>query len=575
MRDALFLRFRLAVQFVLASSFVLGLLVTCSSVPAFAQTQPPPSFGEGFNPYGSFEGGDIDIVNVKDGLLNVRIPLVSYPQRGANLHANFYIIYKDTNYNATVNSNTRTTTYSLDPRSGIQIVSDIAPYYYHSTLNLTTHGSVAEPDGTTHPLEGGTQYQGVTVDGSAYTALYSAPSIPPCTIPSSPQIDFHDLVTDKRGVRYSFNCLANFVSALDPNGNKITGNVGSLPNGNLGFVSWTDSLGRVIPTPPVAQATVSQWGSTTDFSGCTGALPTQQAFLWTIPSLAAGSATYKVCMAGVAINLPNCSGASHCQTGAGAQRIQSIVLPNGKAWTFQWDSAAPGSSSFGFGNLVGIEFPTAGSISYKWLTGSGPQPGTVQTRTINANDSIGPQTTSYSFPAPACCSNPPYTTTSTDPLQNDIAHTFTALGGCAYYENITQYFQGTGSTRALLKTVQTDYQFSLVDTTCVSNYAGPYDSQTINIFPIRFTTTWPNGQVTKTERDYLLDVTFPASGEIPTSYGNIVAQREYDYASGAPGPLLRTTNYSFLYQSSANYKSANIVALPCLKTVYGPGSVPT
>jgi len=49
---------------------------------AGAQTPDDPAAEFGFKPYGSFTAGDIDSINLLNLNLNVRIPLVSYPQRG-------------------------------------------------------------------------------------------------------------------------------------------------------------------------------------------------------------------------------------------------------------------------------------------------------------------------------------------------------------------------------------------------------------------------------------------------------------------------------------------------------------
>ena len=44
---------------------------------------------EGIKLYGSFHGSDIDQVNLASGHLEVRIPLISYPQRGGKLSLSF------------------------------------------------------------------------------------------------------------------------------------------------------------------------------------------------------------------------------------------------------------------------------------------------------------------------------------------------------------------------------------------------------------------------------------------------------------------------------------------------------
>jgi hypothetical protein len=52
------------------------------------QAQAPASLEQGFRAYGSYEGSDIDSVNLSSGSLELHIPLLSYPQRG-NLAISF------------------------------------------------------------------------------------------------------------------------------------------------------------------------------------------------------------------------------------------------------------------------------------------------------------------------------------------------------------------------------------------------------------------------------------------------------------------------------------------------------
>jgi RHS repeat-associated protein len=144
----------------------------------------------------------------------------------------------------------------------------------------------------------------------------------------------------------------------------------------------------------------------------------------------------------------------------------------------------------------------------------------------------------------------------TSPTGDDTAHTFTTTP-CAPYEISAKYYQGSYSSGALLKTVTTDYN---------SNSFGngtPLGPPLLNIFPIRTTTTWPNGKVTKVERDY-------DSGPNGT-YGNVIAQREYDYGNGSPGPLLRTTTTSYYYASHSTYLTNNLIALPASVQVTDAG----
>jgi hypothetical protein len=148
-------------------------------------------------------------------------------------------------------------------------------------------------------------------------------------------------------------------------------------------------------------------------------------------------------------------------------------------------------------------------------------------------------------------------------------------------ETQAQYYDSSGN---LLKRVNTDYSSS-------SNPVGGYTATPLSgsVVPIRVTTTWPNGKVTKTETDY--DAGFTARdpaynitlwcptcvgnpSTYPQVYGKPVAVREYDYAVSAPGPLLRQTKTSYLWQSNSNYLNYNLLHLTGNISIYeGNGSL--
>src|SRR6185437_6370546 len=115
----------------------------------------------------------------------------------------------------------------------------------------------------------------------------------------------------------------------------------------------------------------------------------------------------------------------------------------------------------------------------------------VTSRTVDANDGTGPHTWHYSG------------NSVTDPLGNDVVHTFTDLSGCSLFETQTQYYAGSSSNGTLLKTVKTDYSWSPNP-----DYGGPNPPPAMNVVPIRVTTIWANGQTAKTEYSYDSGFTF-------------------------------------------------------------------
>src|SRR5260370_28246639 len=123
-------------------------------------------------------------------------------------------------------------------------------------------------------------------------------------------------------------------------------------------------MGRQIPTLPNPYST-----SNTDTSGCTGPLPITSAYLWTPPGQSSGSLTYKLCYATVPVTLPSgpqVPSALNQFTG-----LQSVVLPNGRACTFEYSDRDPGdASNNNYSSLTKITLPMGGKISYSETVGS-------------------------------------------------------------------------------------------------------------------------------------------------------------------------------------------------------------
>ncbi len=313
-------------------------------------------------------------------------------------------------------------------------------------------------------------------------------------------------------------------------------------SGAVTSANYTDTLGRVIQVPTAAP-------STTDYTGCTGTRPISSAKVWTVPGPAGTSRTFKLCYVSIAIQTNFGTGVNEV-SGTGTF-LQSVVLPNGTTWTFEYDSRAPSDpTTVNYADLTKITFPTGGFISYTYvnvrnpwcsLACTVPVSRYVATRTVNANDGTGPHTWNYTW---VYSPNPwtQVTATATDPQGNDAVHVM-AYSTVGFHETQRQIFQGSSAAATLLKTVITDWPT-----------VNP-NSSLAGWFAIRETTTWANGKTTKIERDY------------NTTYGQVLAKREYDYGSGAPGPLIRQTTETYLPLSNATYLANNLLDLISTQTV--------
>src|SRR6185437_3710050 len=162
------------------------------------------------------------------------------------------------------------------------------------------------------------------------------------------------------------------------------------------------------------------------------------------------------------------------------------------------------------------------------------------------------------------------TTIVTDPNGNQTAHVIEdillAVGSPVPLETETRFYQGSTT---LLKTVRTDYSNLSVN-------VGDSDDPTLTVRelarPIRVTTILDNGLTSKVETDY--DPLPDTNGVISFSRSNVTERREFDYGQGAPGPLLRRTDYTYLHNANSAYATANIVDKVLNTTVYdGAGNI--
>jgi RHS repeat-associated protein len=347
----------------------------------------------------------------------------------------------------------------------------------------------------------------------------------------------------------------------DPNGNNITQHVGlPLPP------TFTDTLGRVVQLPfQPSQSQQPQNGTNpnsiiyVDSNGVQRTITlnylmnstTQGAFSNPPPATNNGAGTYSM-------SAMTCSASSPCQWQG---RLSSLVLPNGLTYTFHYNNS--------FGELDQITYPSGGYTRYDYATFQhyvGPQsetppapwdyrevvakhvcrapvvpPGTLTYTAAGAvpgNTCPVPEdTTTY---APVINSNNYNTTnastTVTDPLGNVTVVQF--AGGTPPFETKRMIYDNANH---LLRTIDTTYP------TQSQNNPGnpaacPYKS--------RETTTLDNGMVTKTEWDYQVSARLyglPAIVSYQVCTGNVVEKREFAYAQGSPGQLLRKTDTAWGY----------------------------
>ena len=583
--------------------WILCFLLTTSLVPSVAQVIPDVEIGE--KPFGSYHETDIDSVNLLNGDLTIKVPLVSYPQRG-DLKFEFF---------ASTGSDRPRPPLHIQGRGTSTVITTLQ-YAYRPKVGLTWSGGFRQ--------EAYTSYGGNDVCANNEFLLYGSDPPPPPPNPDcpSPNTSGYPIATlvDPLGGVHQFAAVGNQLSgptgssleeSIDgsgyqtqflpygsasntstfidrsgmtvtstTDGNTVTDRNGNFMNSSLARSSWTDSAGRVVPFPQ--NGAVSGCPGNGDVAGASTSAST-----WTIPGYNGQTVTYTLCyitehtLAGYTCNnLTNNN--VHYQfvyTSLEISYMNAVVLPNGQMWRFVTFN---GVASDGIPNNDGSKFeivtPTGGTITYSLVPRYSPDdmmdnvcyaaydnlPGisprmSVQSKTVNANDGTGAHTWTYSFGSNS--SGDP-TTTVTDPLENDTVHTFTQVpnAGVNYYETATTQYNGSKSANVVLKTTTTSY----------SGYLNPQDFVTTAMaLPTSITVTTPAGSVTtaKTYDNSGAVITgTPAmmgivSGDTthPLVYGNVVDEKVSGI--GTTGTIKETVTTPE-WQGSPSYLSANLLDSP-------------
>jgi YD repeat-containing protein len=556
----------------------------------FAYGQEDPNIEVGLKPFGTYQGGNIDRINVPNGALSIDIPIMSYPQRGGRLKLDLALHYENRgNYTDTVCDYVNDGgCYEAGPSEfihGFTIVQQGVPVLLGEASDQDANGFLTEsalvmtPDGGSHSLAPTNATVWRSLDGSGYQAVfdYSTPgqmwidaaqlssaalyapdgtlyrypadinttvpaSIPGPTRPFGAQTDTDDWIPTQQ---------------QDINGNQITFS---------STAGWTDTVARNIPVP----------AQTSDFTNCTDSR-TARAWTWNLPGVNGAPYPIKMCEIEISETIQY-SGAPMTYN---AYELQSVILPDNTKWVFDY-------TTDGLGDLQQVTFPLGGTISYTWGNPGELQPTHayqftrgVSKRISDPHDGSTPAESDYVFvrnypndPTTALTA----TTTITDGTsangglsgyQNDIVHTFTSAD--SWNESETDWYQGTGASRALMKSTTNDY----------TTYNLP-SAQTISILT-NATTTWANQQKTQIGYAYNDPLTYQAAsfqcgascvliGNPGTaSYILQTGKTESDYGNGSPGAILRSTSTSYYAFENSSYLNKNLLNLVSGVAISGSG----
>jgi RHS repeat-associated protein len=546
---------RMSQKIVLLSILLFGF----AAVACAQDDGPNPNFDSGINPYQSLRGGDIDTIDMSNGNLIVQIPMLSYPQRGI-LKLDLGLTYNNRVFqmakNCTTNRNGTTTCVRFWTAVGVNWVLSRQGFLGAGCRSVVPTNTQLTG---TYILCGGSNSDGsIEHFGQTGATTWRSLGGKGTTVSWNGTATGNFIATDRQGIQTTTfpSAPAGTPSKVvqDSNGNQISIFAGVVVGS--ADLPLTDSLGRSIPLPV----------GTSVPSGCPSGTAT--ATSWAPPTYGGGSATYSVtfCYANLPIVTPAAFNAEAQAYSGSKSVLQAVLLPNGTAYTFQYDA---------YGDLSEITLPTGGTISYTWASlATCPLIGesivntqveqVVATRTVNANDGTGPHTWTYNFGTPVETPTPITRTDSvTDPLGNATVYTETGLGNtCSYYETKRVNYTGPAASNVVLKTVATTYTYSPNEEGLVSQLA-PFS--VFNVLPASVITTWPNGQESEVTYQYDTGFTYTESN-IPTNftaqYGNVLTKSEYDYGSGVVGSLLRTTSTSYYALNNSTYLANNLLNLP-------------
>ena len=286
------------------------------------------------------------------------------------------------------------------------------------------------------------------------------------------------------------------------------------PDGTQLRGAWKDSNGNFITL-----------GSTvTDSAGHAVLKTTQTSSSITYQYLDPTGAYQTITLALASYNVKTNFGCSGITEFSGATTLpSSLTYPNGWVYAFTYEPT-PGNSGYITGRLSKITLPNGGYVQYAF-GGSNDGIDCATGNVLNLTRTINDGTTSWVWQFVSSGGTGGTTTVTApkmpyDSAANQTLFTFNSSG----QETSEQIYQGSSTGGTLLRTINT---------------------------------TW-SGNSPATKTTILGDNS--TQSEVETSYdnyGNLLSLKEHDFGTGAPGPILRTTTFTYLNTSA--YITANIL----------------
>jgi RHS repeat-associated protein len=368
--------------------------------------------------------------------------------------------------------------------------------------------------------------------------------------------NFNPPVGNPTGGAYAYDASGYYMSVTDyttttvnaPDGTIMTGFASSpsptnkVEDANGNFYSEDnnfnpiDTLGRTL-------VKTTAGGSTISFG-------VSQFYYFDVPNSRGGTSRYTATLEMINVNAFAYSGSIPV--------IQSIALPDGTSYSFQYDS---GTTAGHYGQLSSMMLPTGGQISYSFVNFLPPTT-PYSSRQIGSRitpDSATPWTYTYSNVPNTCQTQIVYPalncqvqTTVTKPSGDHSVYTFDVNGGAWPIE--VQHYDASSN---LLATITQTFDMSIP---CPNHNIDPCSGLSAVFVTKKAATTTlpiPGGTNINQTTQYAWDT---------THYGNITQKSEWNFYTGSlPTAADRTTNIAYLNGSS--YITANILNRPATITV--------
>lgn len=523
----------------------------------------------------SFPGGIS--VNITNGNMHMEIPLAGYPQRGG-VPAALKLVYDSRLW-----TGTGTGYYSYNPTTSVgHPETQFSPAFgWHfvgmpqTPLDLgggsgkcwTSKCIWMGPDGASHlfvlpanatTIPGGSEWDAHALDGSGFHLFLIQPATGNCAKITTIYAKDGTLVySDTPSCGFSngssFLCQSTIYEDClfpteDTNGNSVLWTYASYPpNPSFPWQLTADTLDR----QSVISGTASSSGS--------GNLAQTNIQLNLMNSRSSNS-QYQITTAllGTLVPFNTSNIVDPPNTGPGLI-LQSVALPDGSQYTFTYD-CTPGNggsptactntqgyphegTSLTYGTMTSVTLPSGGVISFSYTTFTDANGNLNQWLSgINYN---GGQWT-YT-PALGCGTNC-QTVTVARPDGSNQVYTFNVASPSAPLNAQIQYYNGAvGGTPAL--TVAKSYaQYPVCTAARPATPMPPLSNVTVTV-------PSPAGNLTS-QTSFVFD-SIQESCTVTT--GKLLSKSEYGFGINSPGPLLRTTTFSYLDDSNANYRTLGAV----------------